>query len=829
MEQMPPNPSSQSVDPNALVNNEEIDPEVEVIEDDEGGIEFTFGEELPDEPAFSDNLAEFLDDSYLAELSGELVEDYEADERSRGEWLKTYIKGLDLLGLKLEERSEPWDGACGVFHPLLTDSIVRFQAQTIQEVFPASGPVKVTVVGSITEDKTKQAGRVAGYMNYVSTKKMVEYRNETEKLLFSLPISGSAFRKVYFDPNLDRPAAMFVPAEDFCVNYGTSDLVTCGRATHIMRKTENDVRKLQVSGFYMDVDLDEPIEESSDVKDKIDELTGTSSEVGKDTRHLLLEMHVELDLAGFEDMGEEGFLTGIALPYVVTIDKSSGHILSIYRNWLEEDTQKLKREHFSHYQYLPGLGFYGFGLVHMIGGLTASATSILRQLIDAGTLANLPGGLKTRGLRIKGDDSPIKPGEFRDVDVPGGTIAANIAFLPHKEPSSVLYQLLGDLVAEGRRFASAADLKASEMNGEAPVGTTLALLEKEMKVISAVQARVHASMGVELKILATIIEDFGPEKYPYEVEGKAIAKEDFDDRVDVIPVSDPNAGTMTQRIMQYQAVLQLSATAPQIYDVAMLHRRMIETLGIENADEIVPTEDDLVPTDPVTETMNIINGKPVKAFLYQDHEAHIMAHMAAAQNPQLKELLAQHPNAKGIMGAAADHLAEHLAFAYRGKIEEELGVPLPHPDEPLPDDVELRLSKLVAPAAAQLTGKAEQQKQAEENAKNSEDPVLLIKKEELRQSGEKIANDQKAAMAKIMAGVTADIEKNALEREKIAANTKMKGAELLVEAAGDQLAAESKAKDVLSKEQMEGYKMGLQMAQQIIERRFRREQENNAG
>jgi uncharacterized protein YfiM (DUF2279 family) len=775
--------------------------EPEAIEDGEGGVEFTFGEEAPSPPEFSSNLAEHMDDAELASLAGELVEQYEGDERSRAGWLDTYVKGLDLLGLKFEKRTEPWDGACGVFHPLLTDSIVRFQAQTIQEIFPASGPVKVSVVGTVNTERTQQATRVAGFMNYVATKKMKEYRTETERLLFSLPISGSAFRKIYFDPNLGRPASMFVPAEDFCVNYGASDLSTCGRATHIMRKTANDIRKLQVSGFYLDIDLDEPAPETSDIKDKINELTGTSEETGiGNAMPVLLEMHVEVDLVGFEDEDEFAESTGIALPYVITIDKSSQQILSIYRNWLEEDTQKLKREHISHYTYLPGLGFYGFGLVHMIGGLTQSATSILRQLIDAGTLSNLPGGLKTKGLRIKGDDTPIRPGEFRDVDVPGGTIGQNIEFLPHKEPSSVLYQLLGDLVTEGRRFASAADMKVSDMNGESPVGTTLALLEKEMKVISAVQARVHASMNTELTILADIIKDFGPENYPYEVGGKQTVAEDFDERVDILPVSDPNAGTMAQRILQYQSVLQLSQSAPQIYDIPRLHRQMIEAIGLEEADKIIPMEDDLMPTDPVTETMNLLNGKPVKAHLGQDHESHIAAHMAAAEHPKLKEMMAQHPNAKGVMGAAGDHLAEHLGFLYRKQVEEELGTQMPHPDEPLPDDVELKLSKIVAQAAAQLTGKAQQQQQAEENAKQQEDPILLLKKEEMRLKDEKIKSDER--------------------KSKIANDTKLKGAELMVEAAGDQLNADEKAEQRLSKEQLEGYRMGLQTAQQIMQRKF---------
>jgi len=809
------------------LTDDEFDFDTSMVETDDGGVEITFNEdELLDTPKFNDNLAEYIKEGDLTSLALDLTADYEADERSRDGWKKVYLEGLNLLGLKFEDRTEPWDGACGVFHPLLTDSVVRFQAQTIQEIFPAKGPVKGTVVGTVTPEKTKQSNRVVGYMNYLSTKKMKEYRNETEKLLFSLPIAGSAFRKVYFDPSLGRAVSMFVPAEDFCVNYGASDLSTCPRATHIMRKTANVVRKMQVSGFYRDIDLDAPYSDESDIEKKKAELTGTSADPSHDSDYQLLEMNVEIDLAGFEDE-QDGELTRIAQPYIVTIDKSSGQVLSIYRNWLEDDEQKLKRDHFVHYQYLPGLGFYGFGLVHMIGGLSKSATSLLRQLIDSGTLANLPGGLKTRGLRIKGDDTPIKPGEFRDVDVPGGTIAANIAFLPYKEPSGVLYQLLGDLVAEGRRFASAADMKASDMSGEAPVGTTLAILEREMKVLSAVQARIHAAMGEELVILAGIIKDFGPEKYPYELEGSPIASEDFDDRVDIIPVSDPNAGTMAQRIMTYQAVLQLSASAPQLYDLAKMHRNMITVLGIENADEIVPDEDDIKLHDPITETQMMIKGEPVKAFMQQDHDAHIQAHMAAAELPRIKELMAQHPNAQAIMAAGAAHISEHLGFAYRQQIEQEMGVKLPHPDEPLPDDIELRLSRMIAPAAAQLTGKAAKQQQAEENAKQQEDPIVQMAQKELEIKGQKvqsdaeakqakIASDEKTKLAKIMADINTEMERNQLKREELDRNSQLKGAEMLIDVASDQMTDEQKNKDRASKEELEGYRMGLQAAMNMM-------------
>jgi hypothetical protein len=617
---------------------EVVNPEAVSIETEDGGVLIDFGDSLESELSedHNANLADFIDERDLTSICLDLVSSYRADKESRSDWERSYVKGLDLLGLKNEDRTQPWDGACGVFHPLLTESVIKFQSQSIQEIFPARGPVKTAIVGKIDEKKTKQAERVQNYLNYLLTEKMTEYRSETEKMLFSLPLAGSAFRKVYFDPSLGRPCSMFVPAEDFVVSYGASDLTTCERATHVMKKSSNDIRKLQVSGFYRDIELPAASPNTDEIERKYNELTGDSASYDYDSRHSILEMHVNLDLPGFEDM-EDGEPTGINLPYVVAIDQSSRTILSIRRNWYEDDPLKNKREHFVHYQYMPGLGFYGFGLIHMIGGLAKSATSLLRQLVDAGTLSNLPGGLKSRGLRIKGDDTPIMPGEFRDVDVPGGAIRDNIAFLPYKEPSNVLYQLMGDIVEEGRRFASAADVKASDMNGEAPVGTTLAILERSMKVMSAVQARLHASMRVELRLLTGIVRDHGPEAYPYEEDGDPIVVEDFDNRIDIIPVSDPNAGTMAQRIMQYQAALQLAAQAPEMYDLPLLHRQMLEVLGIRDADEIVPTDKDMRPTDPVSENMNIINGKPVKAFIYQDHEAHIQTHMAMIQDPTIME------------------------------------------------------------------------------------------------------------------------------------------------------------------------------------------------
>ncbi len=747
------------------------------------------------------NLAQYMDESDLQELASELVSAFEDDRASRSDWEKSYIQGLDLLGLKFEDRTEPWDGACGVFHPMLSEAVVRFQAQTIQEIFPAKGPAKSSIAGNKTPEKTKQAQRVEGYINYLATKKMVEYRNETEQLLFSLPIAGSAFRKMYFDPALGRPCSMFVPAEDFVVSYGTSDLSTCERATHIMKRTANQIRKSQVNGFYLDIDLPAPEADMSEVRKKYDEMTGNSENFDLDPRHTLLEMQVDLDLIGFEDT-RDGEQTGIALPYVVTIDKSSSEVLAIRRNWLEDDENKNQREHFVHYQYIPGLGFYGFGLVHMIGGLSKTATSLIRQLTDAGTLANLPGGLKARGLRIKGDDTPIMPGEFRDVDVPSGTIRDNISFLPYKEPSNVLYQLLGDIVREGRRFASAADVKASDMNGEAPVGTTLAILEREMKVMSAVQARVHAAMGRELLILVGIIRDYGPEQYPYEVDGDFTVREDFDDRIDVIPVSDPNSGTMAQRIMQYQAALQLSTQAPQMYNLPLLHRQMLEVLGISDADKVVPTDEDMKPTDPVTENMNILNTKPVKAYLYQDHEAHIQTHMAMVKHPKLIAIMKANPMAKTIQAAMMAHINEHVGMAYRDQIEKELGVHMPGPNEALPEDIELRLSRLVAPAAAQVTGKAEKMEQAEKNAKQQEDPIIQLQKRDMdikegKEKAKKDTDDQRIAleMQKTDDKKEGDDKRHELEKTKLA-----------VKVAGD-----------IKKHKDDDFKTGLALADRIID------------
>jgi len=789
-------------------------PDSVTVMTDDMAMEMDFNEENQT-PGHYDNLVDYMDEAELGRLGSELVGVYNADRESRHDWEESYIKGLDLLGMKFENRTTPWNGACGVFHPLLSEAVVRFQSQTIMEIFPASGPAKTTIVGALTPEKVKQAERVQSYLNYLMTNEMSEYRTETEKLLFSLPIAGSAFRKIYYDQTLGRPCSMFIPAEDFVVNYGASDLETAERCTHAMKMEANEILKLQQSGWYADIDLPAAAPDITDIAEKYNKLTGDSPNYEVDQRHTLLEMMVNVDLDGFEDL-ENNEPTNIGLPYIITVDKSSTNILSIRRNWKEGDELKLKRQHFVHYQYLPGLGFYGFGLTHMIGGLTKSATSLLRQLVDAGTLANLPGGLKARGLRIKGDDSPIMPGEFRDVDVPGGVIKDNITFLPYKEPSAVLHTMLQEIVEDGRRFASAGDVKAADINGEAPVGTTLALLEREMKVISAVQARVHASMKVELKILCDIIAEQGPTAYPYDTEQEAITTEDFDNRVDIIPVSDPNAGTMAQRIMQYQAALQLAQQAPQMYNLPLLHRQMLEVLGIKDADKIVPNEDDIHPTDPISENMNIITGEPVKAFEYQDHEAHITVHLAAMNDPEIGEKLNMSPDGAVKQAAMNSHISEHVAFKYRRDIERELGTRLPPVDSTLPEDIEDRLAKLVVPAAEQLTGKAQQRVQAEQMAAQAEDPVLQIQKQELALEEQKITSKTQVDLAKIDADLTEAAEKMELEREKMAQTDKLEGAKLGVKIAETNTRDELESRKIASKDKLEGAKLGVEIAREIM-------------
>jgi hypothetical protein len=788
-------------------------PESVSIETEDGGmlIDFDPQEDRP-ESEFGDNLAEVIDENDLERIGSELIAAFQNDKDSRRDWEETYTKGLDQLGLKIEERTQPWNGACGVFHPMLSEAVIKFQSQAISEIFPASGPVKTKIVGKITEEKAKQAERVQDYMNYLLTYEMSEYRTETEKLLFSLPLAGSAFRKVYYDPNLGRPSGIFVPSEDVVVNYGASDLETCERATHVMRKSFNEIRKMQVNGFYKDIELPDPTNSYSDIQEKYNELTGENVGDRYDQRHTLLEMQVNLDLPGFEDT-VDGENTGIQLPYVVTIDYGSSTILSIRRNFYEDDKQKQRRSHFVHYQYLPGLGFYGFGLVHMIGGLAKSATSLLRQLVDSGTLSNLPGGLKSRGLRIKGDDTPIMPGEFRDVDVPGGAIKDNITFLPYKEPSQTLYSLLNTIVDEGRRFASISDMKVSDMNSQAPVGTTLALLERNMKVMSAVQARLHASMKKEFEILVGIIKDFGNPSYPYDTdEEEDIKSSDFDQRVDVLPVSDPNASTMAQRIMQYQAAFQLATSAPEMYDLRELHRQMLEVLGIENVDDIIPEVGDIPPVDPVSAVQNLINNKPVKAYEFQDHDAHIQTVAAAQDNPEIQAILGKTPNAPSILAAASAYVNEHLTMKFRDQVEQEMGIELPPLGEPLPADVEKRISELVAEAASRVTQNAMMQAEQERINEQMQDPLIQAKQAEIAIKEAEVQRKAQADAARLQLAAQKQQDQKELEERRISSQEQIAGANIGQKIASDLLDSNLQNKKQAAKE----FKEGVDIAKDIV-------------
>jgi hypothetical protein len=702
------------------------------IEDPEGvkiGIDGIEIDLMPEEDTsgaeFDDNLAEFIDESELGTIGSDIMALVEADISGRKDWTEMYVKGLEVLGMKYEERTEPWTGACGVFSTLLTEAAVRFQSETIIETFPAQGPVKTQIIGAIDQLKEEAAARVKDDMNYRLTEEMPEYRPEHERMLFNLGLIGSAFKKVYYDPSLGRQTSVFIPAEDVIIPYGSSGARTAERVTHIMRKTENDVKKLQVAGFYRDVELGEPTQTHTDVEKKKADEQGYS--VTDDDRYQFCEIQIDYDLPGFEDKD------GIALPYIITIDKGTNKILSIYRNYKEDDPLKLKRDHFVQYDYVPGFGAYGFGYIHLIGGYARAGTALIRQLVDAGTLSNLPGGLKTRGLRIKGDDTPIAPGEFRDVDVPSGSVRDNIMALPYKEPSQVLAALLDRITEEGRRLGSIADMKISDMSANSPVGTTLALLERQLKTMSAVQARVHYSMKQEFKLLKAIIRDYAPTEYEYDPQyGDKRAKQADYDLVEVIPVSDPNSSTMAQRIMQYQAVIQLAAQAPQIYDLPQLHRQMIEVLGVKNADKLVPVEDDEKPRDPISENMSLLRGKPVKAFIYQDQDAHIAAHTSFLQDPMIAQQVGQNPMAQQMMAAAQAHIAEHLAFLYRKKIEEQMGVPLPAPDEKLPEEIEVQLSRLVAQASTQLMQQNMQQAQQAQAQQQAQDPIVQMQQQELQ-------------------------------------------------------------------------------------------------
>ena len=742
-----------------------VDPESVTIGMGDLEIEITPGD---DEDEFSANLADEMDEGDMSTMASELSSDIDNDRNSRKDWEKAYTEGLKLLGLQIEERTEPWNGASGVFHPMITEAVVRFQSETITETFPAKGPVRTKIVGKETPEKKAAAKRVEEDMNFQLTENMHEFRPEHERMLWSLPATGSAFKKVYYDPSLGRQVSIFIPAEDILLPYGTSNIQTCYRLTHVMRKTKNEIVKLQQAGFYLDVELGEPDKATDEINKAKDKETGFSDL--NDDRFTLYECHVDLDLKGFEDE-DDGEPTGIALPYVVTFIRGTNTVLSIRRNWREDDPLKLKRQHFVHYQYIPGFGAYGFGLFHLIGGFAKSATSIMRQLIDSGTLANLPGGLKSRGLRIKGDDTPIAPGEWRDVDVGSGTMRDNILPLPYKEPSQVLAQLMDKVVEEGRRFAATADMKVSDMGANAPVGSTLALLERQLKVMTAVQARVHFALKEELQLLAAIIRDFTDDEYTYEPDGEEGPKAKATDyrHVDVLPVSDPNAATLSQRVVQYQAVIQMAQMAPDIYDLPQLHRGMLDVLGIKNADKLVPLEEDMKPTDPVTENQNVLKGEPVKAFLHQDHQSHIQVHMAMLQDPTVAQLIGQNPRAPMIQAALTAHVAEHVGFMMRQKIEQQLGLPLPPEGEQLPVNVEIALSGMMAQAAQQVLMQ-DQAKAAQMQAQQQQqDPVVQMQQQELQLRAKEVELKEK----KILVDAAIAADKQELEEQKVSGNLEL--------------------------------------------------------
>ncbi len=828
---------------------EEMEIEIEIVED---GEESDFEDDDEEEGGFNENLAEVLEDTQLATLVSDLIDDFDDDCTSRKDWIQTYVDGLELLGLKIEERDEPWEGACGVYHPMLSEALVKFQAETMTETFPAQGPVKTKIIGKETRDKQQAAQRVQANMNFYLTEKMEEYRPEHERMLWGLGLSGNAFKKVYYDPNLRRPAAMYIPAEDVVVPYGASNIETAERVTHVMRKTQNELKKLMQSGFYRKVDLGEPSVQLDDVEKAIAEKMGFRANT--DDRFKLLEMHVDLIIEGDEYRTEDD--EDIALPYVVTIEKSSQEVLSIRRNWGQDDESKKKRNHFVHYSYVPGFGFYAFGLIHLIGAFAKSGTSLIRQLVDAGTLANLPGGFKTKGLRVKNDSSPIGPGEFRDVDVASGTMRDNIMPLPYKEPSQVLYTLLTTIVEEGRRFAAAADMKISDMSAQAPVGTTLAILERTLKIMSAIQARVHYSMKQEFKLLKTLIRDTTPDDYPYEpATGTAAVKGKDYDQVDVIPVSDPNAATMAQKIVQYQAVIQLAQSAPQLYDLPFLHRQMLEVLGIKEAEKLVPSKDgeDMKPRDPVSENMDMINGKPVKAFISQDHAAHIQVHLAAAQDPTIQQLLAMSPAAGAVQAALAAHVQEHLAFEYRRQIEIAAGVPFPEPDAEMDPTMEVEISRLAAAAAQKVLGKNQQEIQQKQQAEQAEDPILKMQQQELQIKTQEVqikAQKVELDKQKMQIDAAAKADQMEVERVRVEGQNKLAEQKQQIDAAtkADQLEidreriqadldkaqlqagvqiATSQAQ-LSAQQQSEGLRVGVDIAKSQMERAERAMQQSEA-
>jgi hypothetical protein len=794
------------------LNEEDLGPDLEIEIEDPESVSIKAGDmEIELEPGdaeddeFNANLAEEMEDKELTSLVGDLIGEFDEDISSRKDWIQTYVDGLELLGLKVEDRTEPWPGACGVYHPLLSEALVKFQAETMMGTFPAAGPVKTQIIGKETTEKKEASVRVAADMNYQLTDVMEEYRPEHERMLWGLGLSGNAFKKVYYDPNLARQVSLFVPAEDVVVPYGASNLQSAERVTHVMRKTPNELKKLQAAGFYLDVDLGDPVDTFDEVEKKIAEKMGFRA--SSDDRFKILEMHVDVDLPGFEDKNDDDEETGIALPYVITIEKNTQTVLAIRRNWHPDDKAKQKRNHFVHYSYIPGFGFYAFGLIHLIGAFAKSGTSIIRQLVDAGTLSNLPGGFKTRGLRVKGDDTPIAPAEFRDVDVSSGTIKDNIMTLPYKEPSQVLYTLLGTIVEEGRRFAGAADLQVSDMSANSPVGTTLAILERTLKVMSAVQARIHYAMKQEFILLRDIIRDYTPESYDYEPEdGTPRAKKSDYDLVTVIPVSDPNAATMAQKVVQYQAVMQLAQGAPQLYDLPYLHRQMLEVLGIQNASKLVPLDDDQKPHDPISENMSVLKGKPLKAFIYQDHKAHITVHQTMMQDPHVAQLIGQNPQAQAMMAALQAHISEHLAFEYRQQIEEQAGVPYPAPDAEMDEQTEVQISRLAAAAAQQLLQKNQAEAAQQKAQQMQQDPLVQMQQKEL----EIKAHETEIKRQKLLVDGATAKDKMDIERERLAVQERIAGMNVGAKIATDKA-------NLSAKQQEAKLRIGVDIAREMAQ------------
>jgi hypothetical protein len=788
----------------AAINHPEVEIEIEdpeAVDIHIGDVDIHMGHEDAD---FDINLAEELPDSVLAQIAGDLLGDFQSDLDSRKDWIQTYVDGLELLGLKIEERMEPWEGACGVYHPVLAEAVIKFQSETMMETFPAAGPVKGEIIGKETAETKDACERVVDDMNYELTDRMQEYRPEHERLLWGVGLSGNGFKKIYVDTGLDRQVSMYVPAEDLVVPYGASSLEKADRITHVMRKTENELINLQLLGFYRDVELGTPDNTLDEIEKRIAEKLGFRATT--DDRYKLLEMHVNLDLPGFEHTDKKGNATGLALPYIVTLEKSTSTILAIRRNWEEGDKTHQKRQHFVHYGYIPGFGFYNFGLIHLIGAFAKSGTSILRQLVDAGSLSNLPGGFKTRGLRVKGDDTPIAPGEFRDVDVPSGTMKDNIMPLPYKEPSQVLMALLNQIVEEGRRFASSGDLKASDMSSQSPVGTTLAILERTLKVMSAIQARIHYSMKQEFRLLKNIIAEYAPADYAYQPSsGNRKARKSDYEMVNIVPVSDPNAATMSQKVVQYQAALQLAQSAPQLYNMPYLHRQMLSVIGIKNVEKLLPMPDDMRPVDPVSENMNALKSKPLKAFMYQDHQAHIQIHMAAMNDPKIKQVIGQNPQAPTIMAALQAHVSEHVGMEYKRQIEQMMGMDIPYSEDEdfaLTPEQEMQITRMAVPAAQQLLGQNQTAMAAQQAQQAQQDPVIQMQMKELQLKQMEVDIKQK----KMQLDAAAKADQLEIEKQRIAAQKEIAGMQVGAKTQSDKA-------QLQAKQELEGMRLGHQMGQ----------------